>query len=238
MIHNEEIRAMNLKILADTTTSLRKFKHSSPVVRFGGNTAVPCDVGGLPSKSGKKSSPGKASVLGTTANLKALFGEPGRMSTSKTKEELQSAFAIQIVKLEGLGASVALVNSHLAKNKESGFDLALSLPMRKLCGSLDREIMEAETHLPLFLARLTPMEKQLCLSTPNDGSYAKKWLRTFKPLLVQLNTLVKELKGTALPILCSIAELQYPKRGLTLMSPHIGLVTLLIVHFNYLCLRL
>ena len=110
MIHYEEIRAMNLKILADTTASLRKFKHSLPVVPFGGNTAVPCDVGGLPSKSGKKSSPGKASVLGTPDDLKALFGEPGRMSASKTKEELQAAFAIQIVKLEGLGASVALVN--------------------------------------------------------------------------------------------------------------------------------
>ncbi len=51
------------------------------------------------------------------------------------------------------------------------------------------------------------------------------------------STLVKELKGTA-PIHCSIAELHYPKRGLTLMSANIGIVTLLSVHFDYLCLRL
>ena len=166
------------------------------------------------------------------------------MSASK----LQAAFRIQIQKLERAGASMGKADIHLAKNKESGFDAKTSVTMTTLCGQLGLEIIDVKTDLLKFLEdEITEDQKLSCLGTPNDGNYAKEWLRTFEPLLVQFNTLIKELKGTWLPIHCSIAELQYPKRGLTLMSAHIGLVTfqllvglvtLLIVHFNYLCLKL
>ena len=145
---------------------------------------------------------------------------------------VQAAFRIQIQNLEGLGASIGKANIHLAENKELGFDAKTSVTMTTLCGQLGLEIIDTETDLLKFLEDdITPMEKRSCLVTANYGNYANEWLSTFKPLLVQINTLVTELQGSWMPIHCSIVDLQYPKRGLTLMSTHIGLVTFQLLVF-------
>ena len=127
---------------------------------------------------------------------------------------------------------MARLTIHLAENNELGFDAKTAVTMSKLCGQLGLEIIDTETDLLKFLEDdITPMEKRSCLVTANYGNYANEWLSTFKPLLVQINTLVRELQGSWMPISCSIVDLQYPKRGLTLMSTHIGLVTFQLLVF-------
>ena len=204
MIDDLDASQMMAKKLNDT--SLLKNSGEAPA---GSGMAV--SGSGMASSS---SASGKASVLGSQLNLQKMFG-PGWNTGTRTMEELNADFAVQINSLRLAGSKIYKLNLHLSEAKEAkppGFPAKNLAFVRKTFNDKINEITAIESNLLKFVGLLSPVENARLLDKSSHfGKYTTDWMEAFKPLFADLETLIKELKGKGkAAVNCTIDTLRYP----------------------------